>query len=133
MATPNAFAAPSRSSKRPVQNPAESGLPDPRPVTDYTVTLGVVSGHSRLTVVLSQPCAIRQPMWPLVNCMGGTLIAPTGCTVVSNTAFQLDFAGVVPESVAFVQVPYQDMNVQNFRGGFVIPGGRWFRDPVMPG
>lgn len=132
MATQTTLTAPGRKSRPASLDAAAKGLPDPRPVTDYTVTLSVVAGHSRLTVSLSQPCSIRQPMWPLVNCMGGTLIAPASCAVISNTAFQLDFAGVVPESVAFVQVPFQDMNVQNTRGGFVVPGGRWFRDPVMP-
>jgi hypothetical protein len=31
--------------------------------------------------------------------------------------------------VAIIDVPYQDMQVQNFQGGFVRPGGRWFRRP----
>ena len=33
-------------------------------------------------------------------------------------------------AVGFVDVPYQDMQVQNFQGGFVVPGGKWFRKPV---
>ncbi len=32
-------------------------------------------------------------------------------------------------SVSFVDAPYQDMQVQNFQGGFVRPGGKWFRKP----
>ena len=36
------------------------------------------------------------------------------------------------DSVAFVQVPYQDTQVRNFQGGFVRPGGQRFCDPVMP-
>jgi hypothetical protein len=109
-----------------------NGLPDPRPLTGYSVSLSTVSGHSRLSVTLDQPCVIRQPMWPLVNCAGGGLVSPTSCTVVSSTQFYLDFASVVLDSVAFVQVPYQDTQVRNFRGGFVQPGGQWFRDPIMP-
>jgi len=112
--------------------PASTGTADPRPITDYTAVLSTVSGHSRLTVTLSQPCIIRQPLWGLVDCVAGALVSPTSCTVVSNTQFYLDFTGVVAGSAAFVQPPYQDMQVQNFHGGFVRPGGQWFRAPVMP-
>jgi hypothetical protein len=114
-------------------SPFQSGLPDPRPVTDYTVALSTVSGHSRLTVTLLSPCVIRQPMWPLIDCVAGTLVVPSSCTPVSNTQFYLDFAGIITPSTAFVQVPYQDTQVQNNMGGFVRPGGQWFRAPVMPG
>jgi hypothetical protein len=86
-----------------------------------------------LTITLAQPCVIRQPLWPLIDCTAGGLVAPVSCTVVSNTQFYLDFAGLVVASAAFVQVPCQDMQVQNFLGGFVRPGGQWFRAPVMPG
>jgi hypothetical protein len=50
---------------------------------------------------------------------------------VSNTQFYTDYAGLLGTMVAFVQVPYQDMQVQNFQGGFVRPGGQWFREPVL--
>jgi len=42
----------------------------------------------------------------------------------------MDFAGILNSMVAFVQVPLQDMQVQNYQGGFVRPGGQWFRMPV---
>lgn len=109
--------------------PAGSGAADPRPLTTYTATLSTVGGHSRITVVLDQPCVIRHPAWPLIDCVDGSRINPTGFAIVSNTAFQLDYAGLIADSVAFVYVPPQDMEVQNFRGGFPSPGGQWFRKP----
>jgi hypothetical protein len=39
--------------------------------------------------------------------------------------------GTLGTMVAFVQVPYQDMQVQNYQGGFVRPGGQWFREPIL--
>jgi hypothetical protein len=111
-------------------SPWEAGLPDPRPVTDYTAAYSVVGGHSRITISLSQPCAIRNPHWPLIDCTAGTLVYPQTVTVVSNTQFYMDFSGILNAMVAFVQVPFQDTQVQNFQGGFVRPGGQWFRMPV---
>ena len=46
---------------------------------------------------------------------------------MSTTQFTLDFAGVLLGSAAFVEAPYQDTQVQNFQGGFVVSGGKWFR------
>jgi len=123
--------APRPRSTRP-RTAVEAGLPDPRPVTDYTVAMTTVGGNSRLTVTLAQPCVVRQPAWPLVDCADGSLVHPSSVTVLSNTSFRQDYAGLVSPSVALVAVPYQDTNVQNFSGGFVAPGGRWFRQPVMP-
>ena len=48
---------------------------------------------------------------------------------VVNTIITFDFIGILPNTVNFVNVPYQDMQVQNFQGGFVRPGGKWFRAP----
>ncbi len=36
----------------------------------------------------------------------------------------------ISPSVGFIDVPYVDTQVQNFQGGFVRPGGSWFR-PIM--
>jgi hypothetical protein len=74
---------------------------------------------------------IKNPLWPLIDCTAGALINPVSCTVLSNTSFYLDFAGIVTAGAAFVQVPYQDTQVQNFAGGFVRSGGQWFRQPVI--
>src|SRR5205809_102658 len=117
MTTQSTLAAPSRKSRQPSSNPFASGLPDPRPVTDYTVSLSVFGGHSRLTVTLSQPCVVKLPMWPLIDCTDGSLVTPTACTPVSNTVFLLDYAGIIGAAVALVQVPFQDTQVQNFQGG----------------
>ncbi len=127
MTTQSTLAAPSRKSKQPSSNPFANGLPDPRPVTDYAVALTSVAGHSRITITLSQPCVIRQPAWPLIDCTAGGLVYPQSVTVVSNTQFYMDYAGTLGSMTAFVQVPYQDTQVQNFQGGFVRPGGQWFR------
>jgi len=112
--------------------PAQAGLPDPRPVTEYTAAHSVVGGHSRVTITLAQPCVIRSPRWPLIDCTAGASVLPASVTVVSNTVFYMDYAGVLDGMVAFVSVPFQDMQVQNPQGGFVRPGGQWFRQPVGP-
>lgn len=130
MTTQSTVAAPGRKSKQPAQKPFANGLPDPRPLTDYSVALTTVAGKSRITITLSQPCVIRNPAWPLIDCTAGTLVNASSVTVVSNTQFYMDYAGVLNAMTAFVQVPYQDMQVQNFQGGFVRPGGQWFREPI---
>ena len=125
-------AAPSalRSSSQRRPDPLREGLPDPRPVTEYSVVLSTVSGKSRLTINLSEPCVIRSPLWPVIDCTAGALVNPATCTVVSPTSFYLDFSGTLSPAVGFVYVPQQDTNVQNFQGGFVRGGGQWFRMPV---
>ena len=110
----------------------QAGLPDPRPVTEYAVALTVVASKSRLTVTLLQPCAIRSPNWPLIDCSNGVRVLPQSVTVVSPTQFYFDYAGILSTAVAFVEVPYQDTQVQTYQGGFVRPGGQWFRQPVIP-
>ena len=114
------------------RTPMQAGLPDPRPVTEYTVALSVVSAKSRLTVTLLQPCAVRSPNWSLIDCTAGLRVLPQSVTVVSPTQFYFDYPGILSTAVAFVEVPYQDTQVQNFQGGFVRPGGQWFRQPVIP-
>jgi hypothetical protein len=111
---------------------AEAGLPDPRPVTDYTVAVTSPGGNTRLTVTLLNPCVIRSPQWRLVNCDTGAFIACPAPTVTSNTTFYYDFVGALNPAVGFIDVPYMDTQVQNFQGGFVRPGGQWFRAPVAP-
>ena len=131
MTTQSTLAAPSRKRKGQAQNPAANGLPDPRPITEYAAVLSTVAGHSRLTIALSQPCVIHQPNWPLIDCTANTLVYPASMTIVDNKTFYFDYGGLLGSMVAFVQVPYQDTQVQNFQGGFVRPGGQWFRQPVQ--
>ncbi|MEK6702934.1 MAG: hypothetical protein AABZ53_11765 [Planctomycetota bacterium] len=113
--------------------PASAGLPDPRPLTDYTVALSSVGvpPHARITITLSQPCIIRTPAWGFIDCTAGAKVFASSVTVVNNTTFYFDFPGPLAAAVGFVDVPYQDMQVQNFQGGFVVPGGKWFRPPVI--
>lgn len=111
--------------RRPTADPAS--LPDPRPVTDYSVALSTVGTNARITITLGQPCAIRQPAWAFVNVSTGARSYAASVTVVDNTTFFFDFSGLLPAKVAFVEVPYQDTQVQNSSGGFVSPGARWFR------
>ena len=59
-----------------------------------------------------------------------TKVYAPAMTVVDNATFYFQFAGLLGSSVGFVEVPYQDMQVQNFQGGFVKPGGQWFRKPT---
>lgn len=40
--------------------------------------------------------------------------------------------GLLSSAVAFVEVPLQEPQVQNAMGGYVRPGGQWFREPVIP-
>jgi hypothetical protein len=120
-----------RTGKRVKNNPISAGLPDPRPLTDYDVAYSEVGGHSRITVTLHQPCIIRGPKWGAIDCATGATVVPITVTPggAGDNTIVFDFAGIVPASVAFVDVPYQDMEVQNFQGGFVRPGAKWFRAP----
>jgi hypothetical protein len=124
--------APTRSRTPRPPTPPESGLPDPRPVTDYSVSLTIVGPHSRLTVTLMQPCAIRSPRWALINCIDGSRLYPASVTVVNNTTFYFEYGGILESYYSFVEVPYQDTQVQNSQGGYVAPGAKWFRDPSPP-
>ncbi len=119
--------APKRPTGRTITFPVNA--PDPRPVTDYDVAYSSPGGNSRVTVTLHQPCVIRSPRWTFVDCADGSTVQPETVTVLSNQAIQFDFTGQLDLSVAFINVPYQDMEVQNFQGGFVRPGARWFRAP----
>ena len=130
MTTQTTISAPARKGRHLTPDYLKGGLPDPRPVTEYAAVLSTVSGHSRITITLGQPCVIKQPNWPLIDCTANTLVFPGSVTVVSNTQFYMDYAGVLGAMVAFVQVPYMDTQVQNYQGGFVRPGGQWFREPV---
>ncbi len=117
----------SKRERRQHLSPAALGLPDPRPVTDYTAAISAVSGHSRLTITLAQPCVIRSPNWAVIDVVSGARTYPVSVTVVSTTQFTMDFAGALLGTVAFVEAPYQDTQVQNFQGGFCVSGGKWFR------
>jgi len=136
MATQGTLAAPARKSRQAPSNPFASGLPDPRPVTDYTATISTVAGHDRITIALAQPCVIRPPAggfaWGFVSCVDGSRATASSVTVVDNRTLYFDFAGVLDPAVCFIDVPYQDAAVQNFQGGFVRSGGRWFRKAVLP-
>jgi hypothetical protein len=136
---PSALGSPATTTSRtarkgggPRVTPGTTGTPDPRPLTDYTVSLSLVAGKTRATITLSQPCIIRTPNWAFIDCTAGARVYASSVTVVNNTTFYFDFAGVLSSAVGFVEVPYMDMQVQNFRGGYVVPGGKWFRQPVIP-
>src|SRR5690349_670696 len=127
MSTPPTLTPLPRSRRRAVLSPIESGMPDPRPVTDYTATPSTVSGHTRITIALSEPCVIRTPAWQFVSGIDGNKVSAASVTVVNNKTFYFDFAGTLATDICFVDVPYQDKQVQNFQGGFVRSGGQWFR------
>ena len=88
-----------------------------------------LAGKSRITINLRQPCVIRTPAWTFIDCATGNPVSAVSVTALSNQSIQFDFAGLIAASVAFVNVPYQDTQVQNFQGGFVRSGGQWFRAP----
>jgi hypothetical protein len=118
--------APARPAKRFSANPASAGLPDPRPLTDYDVTYDEISSHSRISIALKQPCVIRTPAWTFIDSSTGAVVVPATVTPSSNNKIVFEFAGILADTVNLVDVPYQDMQVQNFQGGFVRPGAKWF-------
>src|SRR6185295_1368184 len=85
--------------QRPLLTPAEAGLPDPRPVTDYSVVLTSVAGHDRLTVTLFQPCVIRKPNWALIDCLAGGLVYAPSVTIIDRKTFYFDYPGELSPSV----------------------------------
>ena len=120
----------SRRDRRQNPSPAALGIPDPRPLTDYSVALSTVGGHSRITITLSQPCVIRQPSWGVIDVSTGNKTYPLTTVVGSTTSFYMDYATILNSNFAFVEAPYQDIQVQNFQGGYVVPAAKWFRSPV---
>ncbi len=114
------------------QSAVEAGLPDPRPVTGFSVALSTVGVSTRITITLSQPCVVRSPRWRLVRGDTGAMTTLPAPTVVDNTTFYYDVPGALDPSVGFIDVPYMDTQVQNFQGGFVKPGGTWFRAIMGP-
>jgi hypothetical protein len=128
MGTPNLTTAANRHKLN--SNAGRNNQPDPRPLTEYAAEYTEPGGtHSRITITLAQPCVIRGPKWRFIDIGNGDTIAADSLTVVSNTTFYFDFADIIDTNICFVDVPYQDMQVQNFQGGFVRPGGQWFRKP----
>jgi hypothetical protein len=125
---PNTLAHKRTSRSRPTApSPVEAGLPDPRPLTDYTAFIEDMGTHWRLTITLDQPCIIRQPKWWLVDYRTGETSSGANLQIEDNTRFTFDFPAELPETFNFVEAPYQDMQVQNFQGGFVRPGAKWMR------
>jgi hypothetical protein len=116
----------SRRSRRAVVSPLEAGLADPRPVTDYTVEVSA-DEPNLVIITLGQPCIIRAPSWAFIDNNTGERIYAESMTILSNQSFFFEFAEPLPDSVGIIEVPYQDAQVQNFQGGFVRPGGQWFR------
>jgi hypothetical protein len=129
MSTNTPIAAPIRTSKRTRTNATTAGLPDPRPLTGYSIFYQELDGHSRVNIVLDSPCIIREPAWLLVDVNTGDTLPADAFKVDSPTQFYLDFTTIIPGTYCFVEVPYQDMQVQNYFGGFVSPGAKWFRAP----
>ena len=126
MSTNATLAAPARAGKRINTSPASSGLPDPRPVTDYDAVYAEVDDNSKITITLLQPCVIRDPKWTFIDSATGDVLQPANVKPYGNNTIVFDFSGIIPSTVNIVDVPYQDMQVQNFQGGFVRPGGKWF-------
>jgi hypothetical protein len=122
---------PPRTPGRRRATPAESGLPDPRPLTEYEVSVEETPGGTRVKITLDAPCVLRKPVWAFIDAGDGSRVYAQGLVILDNTVFELVFDGTLAGSVGFVEVPYQDMQVQNFQGGFVRPGARWFRTPVL--
>jgi hypothetical protein len=118
-----------RPTKRQRPTPASAGLPDPRPLTEYDVVYEEFAGNSIITIKLLQPCVIRSPQWGFIDCATGESIQTDNVVATGTDTITFTFVGVIADTVAFVDVPYQDMQVQNYQGGFVRPGGKWFRAP----
>jgi hypothetical protein len=121
--------APNRTQRNKAPNPLSAGLPDPRAVTDYTVEYGEDGGRSLITVLLGTPCIIREPMWSVIDVSDGSSIGPVLGKPQSPTQILFVFEDGLPASACLLDVPYQDVQVQNFAGGFVRPGAKWFRAP----
>lgn len=118
-----------RANKRARTTPLSAGLPDPRPLTDYTAEYAEVDGASRVTVTLDQPCIIRDPKWSFIDCSDGSAITAPDLEILGNDTIVFRFGEIIPGTVIMIDVPYQDVQVQNFQGGFVRPGAKWFRAP----
>src|SRR4051794_13041880 len=118
MTTPALLTAAARSRRPRLRTPAEAGLPDPRPITGYTASYDEPGGRSRITIALEQPCIIRSPAWSFIDCADGSRIQANEAIAVGNSVIQFQFDKLIPTTVAFVEAPYQDMEVQNFQGGF---------------
>jgi hypothetical protein len=130
MSTPTRQTERRRASRK--QSAVEAGLPDPRPVTGFSVALSTVGPNTRITITLAQPCVVRSPRWRLVSSENGALTTLPAPTVVDSTTFYYDVPGALNPAVGFIDVPYMDTQVQNFQGGFVKPGGTWFRAAFGP-
>jgi hypothetical protein len=116
-----------RAHQRTHTTPASAGLPDPRPLTDYTAVYSEKAGASHITITLDAPCIIRGPKWVALDSATGLSVTPVNISILDNRTIDLVFGSIIAASVNFVVVPYQDMLVQNFFGGFVVPGAKWFR------
>jgi len=128
MSTQTTIAAPVRKGRHLAPDYIQTASPTPGRHRVHRA-LTTVAGKSRLTITLAQPCVIRSPNWPLIDCTANTLVPPTSVTVVSNTQFYMDYGGLLASMVAFVQVPYQTCRCRTSRG-LRAERGQWFREPV---
>jgi len=106
-----------------------AGLPDPRPLTGYSVEVTEEVQGTRLTVKLGQRCVVRAPRWALISSETGERLTTPPAAVVDGTTFYFQFDSELPRAFNFIAAPYQDPQVQNFQGGYVAPGAQWFRAP----
>jgi hypothetical protein len=120
-----------RTPRRGPRDFVAAGLPDPRPVTDYTVSVENTGSRTLLIVALDQPCVIGAPVWSVVSADTGDAVPVFGQAQPDaegrSTIIVFDNGAVLDQAFNTLVVPYQDTQVRNFAGGFVAPGGRWFR------
>src|SRR5947209_6881771 len=105
MSTQNTIVQTPRAPRPRVQNPWEAGLPDPRPVTDYSVALSTVAGNTRVTITLGQPCVIRTPVWAFISATDGARSYAPTLRVLDNTSFFFEFAGALDATIGTIEVP----------------------------
>lgn len=121
--------AQTRTHQRSRTTPGTAGLPDPRPVTGFTAEYGEEEGRSMVLVTLDAPCIVRNPMWSVIDVADGSSIGPVLGKLRTDSQIVFRFDDLLPPTACFIDVPYQDMQVQNYFGGFVRPGATWFRPP----
>jgi hypothetical protein len=132
MTTAAAAHAPSRAAHRAPGGPLASGLPDPRPLTGYSVEYAEPDGRSVLYVTLEQPCLIGEPTWTVIDSSTGetkTLPGKAEGDGTSSTVIVFTHDSILDKTFNFIAAPYQDPEVRNFGGGFVSPAPVWFRSP----
>jgi len=125
MATTTLIKVPARTQGKKRITPATTGTPDPRPLTDFTVAVSTVSGHTRVTRHAAPGRASSgTPRGAFVACDTGAKSFAASVTVGQQHLVLLRLCGHAQHRRQLHRAPQPGHAGAELLGGFVRPRGQ---------